>query len=560
MPTIEEHEKAYKKALAAGNTLAAFQIKQLAEQESKAQQQQQLAVGTDVTPRPESTLLSRTGDILERRRAGIQETFDRPLAMGLGYTDPEALDLSSKVLFTAGDVFGAAAEVGGEIILTSLEAATPDFVLEGLDDAFTAISENPVAKEGIMLAMKSMEAYDSWAADNRDTAKTLESWFNVSSFMLPATKTPQGLADSLEEITDLAADAGKTLESRGANLVKTGRTKIQGTKADKVAHMLEPGMADIPADDFDITSVTGAITYNPKRPFQAQNVAIVADLPGVNPNRSYTYNAKVIQGAANAEKARLESILGRTEASYNPEEVMVEVMRRVNQQLSELGELDAPAAKSVNKALESAQRRMSQGDGSLIDLLNARRDFDSYFRFQKSQNMQAGATLDQAKTFARNAMNDILADLSANSTVKESLRKQTAYLGALDIILPKRSKDARFPIERLTKFSRRFLPTTVGAQVATAGVVAGGLATYWPVLSIPAIMAIGFGGAKVALSPEAKVLFGEMVKQTGTALRAAEKEGVAAEVLERIKADRLVLINLLNETPVEVPEEEDTDV
>jgi hypothetical protein len=73
-------------------------------------------------------------------------------------------------------------------------------------------------------------------------------------------------------------------------------------------------------------------------------------------------------------------------------------------------------------------------------------------------------------------------------------------------------------------------------------------------------MAIGFGGAKAALSPEARVLFGEMVKQTGTALRAAEKEGAAVEVLERIKADRLVLINLLNETPVEVPEEENTDV
>tara|TARA_R110002012_G_scaffold321630_2_gene550232 strand:- start:496 stop:2181 length:1686 start_codon:yes stop_codon:yes gene_type:complete len=561
MPTIEEHNEAYKKALAAGDTLAAFRIKQLVEkQQQQQQQQQQLAVGTDIAPRPESTLLSRTGDILERRRAGIQETFDRPLAVGQGVLDPEALDLSSKVLFTVGDVFGGSAEVGGEIILTSLEAATPDFVLEGLDDALTAISENPIAQEGIILAMKGKEFYDSWATDNKDTAKTLESWFNISSFMLPATKTPEGLADSLEEITNLAADAGRTLESRGANLVKTGRAKIQGDKTDKVAHMLEPGMSDIPADDFDVTSVTGAITYNPKRPFQAQNVAIVSALPGVNPNKSYTYNAKVIQAAANSEKARLESILGRTEASYDPEEVVAEVIRRVNQQLSELGELDSASAKSVARALAAAQERMSGGDGSLLDLLNARRDFDSFFRFQKSQNMQAGATLDQAKTFARNAMNDILGDLSANSTVKESLRKQTAYLGALDTLLPKRAKDARGPIERLSKFSRRFLPTTVGAQVATAGIAAGALATYWPLLTVPAIMAIGFGGAKAALSPEARVLFGEMVKQTGTALRAAEKEGAAVEVLERIKADRLVLINLLNETPVEVPEEEDTDV
>jgi hypothetical protein len=504
--------------------------------------------------------MSRTGDILQRRRAAMQETFNRPIALGEGLRNPDALTLESKVLFTAGDVFGAAAEVGGEIILTSLEAATPDFVLEGLDDALSTISENPLAQEGIMLAMKGKESYDSWAENNRDIAKTLESWFNVSSFMLPATKTPEGLADSIEEITNLAADAGKTLESKGANLVKNGRAKIQGTKIDKVAHMLEPGMSDIPADDFDVTSVTGEITYNPKRPFQAQNVAIVSDLPKVNPNKSYTYNAKVIQEAANAEKARLESILGRTDVSYDTEEVMAEVVGRVNEKLSEFGELDAASARSVNKALEAARQRLSKGDRSLLDLLNARRDFDSYFNFQKTENDKAGATLDKAKTFARNAMNDILSDLSANSSVKESLRKQTAYLGSLNTLLPKRAKDARGPIERLTKFSRRFLPTTVGAQVATTGLVAGGLATYWPVLTIPAIMAIGFGGARAAFSPEAKVLFGEMVKQTGTALRAAEKEGVAVEVLERIKADRLVLINLLNETPVEVPEEEDTDV
>ena len=63
MPTIEEHNEAYKKALAAGDTLAAFRIKQLVEkQQQQQQQQQQLAVGTDIAPRPESTLLSRTGD------------------------------------------------------------------------------------------------------------------------------------------------------------------------------------------------------------------------------------------------------------------------------------------------------------------------------------------------------------------------------------------------------------------------------------------------------------------------------------------------------------------
>ena len=40
-------------------------------------------------------------------------------------------------------------------------------------------------------------------------------------------------------------------------------------------------------------------------------------------------------------------------------------------------------------------------------------------------------------------MNEVLEDLSANSTVKSSLRKQSAYLNALDVINPKRVKDAR---------------------------------------------------------------------------------------------------------------------
>jgi hypothetical protein len=553
MATIEQHERAYAKALEAGDTLAAYKIKQLAEDEQqarrKAQQEPSVAPSIDVTPEPGPTFLERTQDVIERRQQGIAETFERPMAIGKGVLDEEALSLEQKVLFTAGDVFGGIAEVGGDLLITGAEAITPDFVLEAIEGAVEAAQENPVVKEGLTLASQGIDKYQEWADNNRDTAKTLESYFNIGAFFTPATKLPP-VKVGIEAI----GKAGDTLEQRGGNLVRNGRSGILGKKRDKTAHMLEPAVKDIPAGDFDITPVVKTIKYDPKNPYKAQNIDIVNELPDVNPNKSYTYNAKVIEKAADAEKARLEGILRRTDTPFNPDEVMARVVSQTKEKLAELGELEPTAAKAINKALQQATKRLQDGDGSLLDILQARRDFDSYFNFQKAQNTQAGATLDSARTFARNAMNDVLEELSANSTVKSSLRKQSAYLNALDVIIPKRAKDGRLAVSRALKSIGRVLPTTVGAQVATAGLIAGGLATYWPLLTIPAIGALLFSGTRAAFSPQAKLVLGEIIKQSGKALKTAESK-LDKEAIEQLRADRLVLISLLNETPVEKEEQ-----
>ena len=556
MATLEQHERAYAKALEAGDTLAAYKIKQLAEDEQqarrKAQQELSVAPSIDVTPEPEPNFLERTQDVIERRQQGIAETFGRPMAIGRGVLDEEALTLEDKVLFTMGDVFGGIAEVGGDLLITGAEAITPDFVLEAIEDAVEVAQENPIVKEGLTLASQGIDKYQEWADNNRDTAKTLESYFNIGAFVTPATKLPP-VKVGIEAI----GKAGDTLEQTGGNLVKKGRSGISGSKRDKVAHMLEPAMKEIPAGDFDITPLVGNIKYDPKNPYKAQNIDIVNELPDVNPNKTYTYNSKVIQKAADAEKARLEGILGRTDVSFNPDEVMARVVAQTKENLAELGELEPAAAKAINKALQQATKRLKEGDGSLLDILQAPRDFDRYFNFQKAQT-QAGATLDSARTFARNAMNDVLEELSANSTVKSSLRKQSAYLSALDVINPKRAKDGRLAVSRLLKSIGRVFPTTIGAQVATAGLIAGGLATYWPLLSIPAIGALLFSGTKAAFSPQAKLVLGEIIKESGKVLKTAESR-LDKEAIEQLRADRLVLISLLNETPVEKEAEEERE-
>ena len=194
MATLEQHERAYAKALEAGDNLAAYKIKQLAEDEQqarrKAQQESAVAPSIAVTPEPGPNFLERTQDVIERRQRGIAETFERPTAIGRGVLDEEALTLEQKVLFTAGDVFGGIAEVGGDLILTGAEAITPNFVLEAIEDAVEVAQENPIVKEGLALASQGIDKYQEWANNNRDVAKTLESYINIAAFTTPAKPSP----------------------------------------------------------------------------------------------------------------------------------------------------------------------------------------------------------------------------------------------------------------------------------------------------------------------------------------------------------------------------------
>ena len=75
MPTLEEHKQAYVKAMQANDTLAAYKIKNIIEDTVQAQEQSLTPESAiDVTPKPESTLLSRAGDVIEKRSSSIEDT------------------------------------------------------------------------------------------------------------------------------------------------------------------------------------------------------------------------------------------------------------------------------------------------------------------------------------------------------------------------------------------------------------------------------------------------------------------------------------------------------
>ena len=560
--TLEQDAAAYRRAKEAGANLAARDIKKIMIEKQQQQQQaaqaaqaqQAAAMGPPVPPvEPESTLTSRASDVFQERRSSIADTLSRPVATEaediLGTQQQGALSFSDKLVRTAGDLVGGFGDIACDALMTGAAAMTPDFILEGVGNAFKAIAETDAGREGMKAATQGIESYNNWAKDNPDNAKYLESWFNIGAITTPPTP-----------IKGITSAAGASLQETGATITKGGLKSLQGTKNELVTAMLEPtDIARIPTEDLTSKGFLDTITYDPQVGYTRDNIDIVSEIPEVNPKKSYTYNSNVIEKARQAEQKKLESILGRTPVVVESDVVIQELGKRASALLSspEFKTMDATLQKKTEVIFKEAVRRIQSGDGSLLDLLQARRDVDAFIGRQKlGLDQNQASTLDMARRAVNGSLNDIVAELSDNVTVKQSLRKQSAMISALDIINPKREKNGRTAVARILNNFGAYLPRTPVALAATATFSAGFIMQNWPLMTAAAVSGILFAGGKATFSPEARVLVGNMIKGTGDAIKAAEKAG-ALDVVEQMKADRLVLISLLNETPVENPEDEE---
>lgn len=560
--TLEQDAAAYRKAVAAGANLAARDIKKIMiekqqqqQQAAQAQQAQQAAaMGPPVPPvEPESTLTSRAGDVFQERKASIADTLSRPVATEagdiLGTQQEGALSFSDKLVRTAGDLVGGFGDIAGDALMTGAAAMTPDFILEGVGNSFKAIAETDAGREGMKAATQGIESYNNWAKDNPDNAKYLESWFNIGAIATPPTP-----------IKGITSAAGASLQETGAAITKGGLKSIQGTKNELVTAMLEPtNTAIIPTEDLKSKGFFDTITYDPDAGYTRDNIDIIAEIPKVDPKKTYTYNSNVIEKARQAEQKKLEAILGRTPVVVDSDVVTQELGKRASALLSspEFKTMDATLQKKTEVIFKEAVRRIQSGDGSLLDLLQARRDVDSFIGRQKlGLDQNQASTLDMARRAVNGSLNDIVAELSDNVAVKQSLRKQSAMISALDIVNSKRAEDGRTVIARFKQNYGAFIPQTLPARAATATFAAGAIAQSWPIMTAAAVGYLVFPATKAVFSPEARAMLGSMIKGSGDAIKAAEKAG-ALDVVEQMKADRLVLISLLNETPVENPEDEE---
>tara|TARA_X000001388_G_scaffold69230_1_gene57639 strand:- start:370 stop:2028 length:1659 start_codon:yes stop_codon:yes gene_type:complete len=552
MPTLEEHQKAYKNAMADGNTLAAIKIKNIYENQLKAQRQQasseEKVEFNEDSGKPEASFFDRSLTTFEKRQQSIEDTFSRP-SFDLMNT-PEGLTLSERAVRTAGDIAGGFGEIAGDAILTGLSEITPDFLLEGVEDAFKYIANTEVGREGLRLATLSADQYKEWASENRDQAKLLESYFNIGALITPATKIGK---QTISKVGDIYEDTG-------GNLLRRGREGIRGDRREAITAMLEPeSTTKVTGEDFEIGRFQN-LTYNPKNPYTQENIDILTDGDIINPKKTYTANSNKLYKAAKTEAYILNKKLEAEDVVLNKNAVIKEINKKAQVYLDQNRSLvQTEVLTQANKVFGEAVKLIKEGDGSLVSLLKARQGVDDFVtNAGKKVNYENSSVLTEASKSVRSSMNELLERLARNTEVSRSLRKQSAYLNAAEILDTKIKKDARKVLSRVARTAGQYLPKTPLALAATAQIGAGLLfsTTFWPLLASGVVTSLViFKGGKLAFSPKSTELLGKIIKDTGTAIKKADKLG-HLDAVEQMKADRLVLISLLNEVPKEKEEKE----
>tara|TARA_R110000796_G_scaffold252396_1_gene386574 strand:+ start:1066 stop:2769 length:1704 start_codon:yes stop_codon:yes gene_type:complete len=550
--TQEQLEEGIRNAIAAEDNVSANQLADLLDKEFP---DRNAVAAIDVTPQPESTLLSRAGDVIEKRSSSIEDTLSRSLTTDsgaiLGTQEEGSLGLGEKAIRLAGDTVGGFGEIAGDAIITGLSNITPEFMKEAVTDVLNYASNSEIGKEGLLLAAQSADKYGSWADAYPDDAKLLESYFNIGAMLTPATK-----------IKPTIVRAATTLEESGGHIVKKGRDKITGDRKAIIAKMLEPDSKTSinPRDQEVSEGWLETVSWNPQSPYTQENLDILTKTDIIKPKKTYTYNAQAAVTEADRLGNELKANLATETVTLDKVSVIREIDLKAQKFLDENRLLDPKVAGTAEKIFGEAKRKIQEGDGSLLSLLEARQAVDAFARGSKNSiDFNTQNALAVASKSIRDTMNEILERSSEKTLVKSVLRKQSAFYNAAEEIGKKRNQDASNKIEQLKNVVVKYTPSTLPGYAATAAIGAAALANLWPIVGVGIIGGLTFKGFKVSMSGESKKLVGQIIKDTGAAIKEAEKAG-HFDAVERMKADRLVLISVLNESPTEEPEEPEEPV
>ncbi|MBV1929055.1 MAG: hypothetical protein KUG81_06035 [Gammaproteobacteria bacterium] len=466
------------------------------------------------------------------------------------------------------------ASIGGEAFMrgvdTVVEAAKPlaskvskyieEMVPVEAQNAFQKrakeLYQNPKVQEGIYLAGAGLDKYQEWAKRNPKTANELGAVVDLSLMGLPPTPFKnKGTIPFLENLSGTRAkEAGEYLfninlvdrkyfsDNIYGPVVETGRLSPHSVQINDRAK----GIAEELGKLETITEPAGGVRLK------------------FRPNRNYTYNQEVVSNNIGKEAEKLQMYLrGRYgEKEYNTERLLGRFTSIVDR--IDAGEppfvLSEDLSKKANNAIRLALRTLdNQENKSLSSLLTARQEFDKVIKTELGD-----ATLDSQKAASsllreiRSALNEEIFEETGTSLVKDSLAKQTKLYGALDIISDKADLESVGAFGRLLNSFGMSPTSTPLAAIASVGAVSGAATALsssasagYVALATAFGVAGGAGAWKAfrALTPnQARDAVGDMVKTVNSKLKDVGSEDILSK---QLKADRMLLIDILNNIPKE---------
>lgn len=521
--TQQQYQQAIKSALAAGDQAAAQELAQAAASlygpptttTTPALRGFEPEMAARETLRGE---LEQFGPEVSRRAQNVMG--DDPSLLRQLYQAPELALIGGS----------QAARAGGATLATYISSWIPNSIKEGAEAAYDRIKDTDAFRLAAQAASLGDAGYQAFKERMPAAAERFESAVDVGLLFSPRPDIPR---------LDIA--------KRGAQ--KEATRRVRENKKDGVTLLLEPVTPEM-RDVFEEKGVLRTKTWEPNE-FDNSVIDTVTNMKGVKPKRSYTYNYRQVQKEVEAAKQTTDKIITAQNKAINSDKFLKDMQGAVNEVLKDdivriaTGDIQKQLTELSEIVLESVQTRGSD----LVGVLEVRRKFDDLIN-----NFDGTPS---AKSIAarkiRGVLNDTLKDNTRGDQLHNLLTKQFHGITAMEDMLPKRNAESRDFISRAVRNLKSvdLLPNTVLALGATGTAGLGALGGAVPAAGAAVLGATVYTGVQAMKARNRARIYSSMLSAIDKAIPLTK--GTA---LKELEMDRLLLVDLIDETREEIKEEE----
>lgn len=521
--TQQQYQQAIKSALAAGDQAAAQELAQAAASlygpptttTTPALRGFEPEMAARETLRGE---LEQFGPEVSRRAQNVMG--DDPSLLRQLYQAPELALIGGS----------QAARAGGATLATYISSWIPNSIKEGAEAAYDRIKDTDAFRLAAQAASLGDAGYQAFKERMPAAAERFESAVDVGLLFSPRPDIPR---------LDIA--------KRGAQ--KEATRRVRENKKDGVTLLLEPVTPEM-RDVFEEKGVLRTKTWEPNE-FDNLVIDTVTNMKGVKPKRSYTYNYRQVQKEVETAKQTTDKIITAQNKAINSDKFLKDMQGAVNEVLKDdivriaTGDIQKQLTELSEIVLESVQTRGSD----LVGVLEVRRKFDDLIN-----NFDGTPS---AKSIAarkiRGVLNDTLKDNTRGDQLHNLLTKQFHGITAMEDMLPKRNAESRDFISRAVRNLKSvdLLPNTVLALGATGTAGLGALGGAVPAAGAAVLGATVYTGVQAMKARNRARIYSSMLSAIDKAIPLTK--GTA---LKELEMDRLLLVDLIDETREEIKEEE----
>ena len=423
-----------------------------------------------------------------------------------------------------------AARAGGATLATYISSWIPNSVKEGAEAVYDRIKDTDTFRLAAQAASLGDAGYQAFKQRMPEAAERFESAVDVGLLFSPRPDIPR---------LDIAKTGAK----------KEATRLVRENKKEGVTLLLEPVTPEM-RDVFEEKGVLRTKTWEPND-FDNLVIDTVTDMKGVKPKRSYTHNYREVQKEVAGAKEATDKMIVAQNKSIDADKFLEDMQGAVKEVLSDdliriaSGDIQKQLAELSEIVLESVQTRGSD----LLGVLEVRRKFDDLigdFSGTPKARSIAGKKI-------RGVLNDTLKANTRGDKLHDLLTKQFHGITAMEDMLPKRNAEARDVVSRAVRNlqSVDLLPNTVLALSATGTTALGLAGGAIPALGAGAIGATTYVGIQT-LKPRNKArIYASMLSAIDKAIPLTK--GTA---LKELEMDRILIVDLIDQTREEIKEEE----